>query len=123
MKCIALGLALLVPALAHAGGEKPRVFGWNPAPASGWKFDQGAMPKYPGAVVRERIEGDVLLAVRISPAGRIDLVESARGEPALVAPVRAVAPGWSFRPAAKGTRPATAHVPIGISFRLDLDLP
>jgi len=114
MKSYLLVLALLAAAPAFAGGEKPRVFGWNPAPASGWKFDQGAMPKYPATAIRERIEGDVLLAVRISPAGRIDVVESARGEPALVAAVRAAYPGWSFRAAAKDTRPSTAHVPIGI---------
>jgi len=125
MKFLVLVLALLcaAPRLALAGGEKPRVFGWNPGPASGWKFDQGKMPKYPATAIRERIEGDVMLVVRISPAGRIDLVESARGEPALVAAVRAAAPSWTFRPAIKGTRPATAHVPIGISFRLDLELP
>jgi TonB family protein len=122
MKSLVLVLALLgAPALVVAGGEKPRVFGFNPAPASGWKFDQGSIPKYPGALIRERIEGDVLLAVRISPAGHIDVVESARGEPALVAAVRAAASSWSFRPAAKDTRPNTAHVPIGISFRLDLE--
>ena len=122
MKSFLLVLALLAAAPALAGGEKPRVFGFNPAPASGWKFDQGTIPKYPATAIRERIEGDVLLDVRISPAGRIDVVESARGEPALVAAVRAAYPGWSFRAAAKDTRPSTAHVPIGVSFRLDLEL-
>jgi len=123
MKSFLLVLALLAAAPAFAGGEKPRVFGWNPAPASGWKFEQGAMPKYPATAIRERVEGDVLLAVRISPAGRIDVVESARGEPALVAAVRAAAPSWSFRATPKDGRPLTAHVPIGVSFRLDLELP
>ena len=123
MKPFLLVLALLIASPAFAGGEKPRVFGFNPAPASGWKFDDGAIPRYPATAIRERIEGDVLLEVRISPAGRIDVVESARGEPALVAAVRAVAPSWSFRPAAKDAHPSTAHVPIGVSFRLDLELP
>jgi len=123
MRSLVLVLVLLAaPALALAGGEKPRVFGFNPGPASGWKFDHGTIPKYPATAIRERIEGDVLLDVRISPAGRIDVVESARGEPELVSAVRAASPSWSFRAAAKDTRPSTAHVPIGISFRLDLEL-
>ena len=123
MKAFMLVLALFAAAPALAGGAKPRVTGWNPSPTSGWMFEQGGIPKYPEAAVRDRIEGDVLLNVRISPGGRIDVVESARGEPQLVAAVRQTVSSWSFKPAAKDTRPGTAHVPVGISFRLDLELP
>ena len=72
--------------------------------------------------VRRRIEGDVLLNVRISPAGFIDNVESARGEPLLVQATRLAVSSWRFTPR-PGTPATTAHVPVGIQFRLDLDLP
>jgi TonB family protein len=124
MKAFLLSLALFAAvAPASAGGVKPRVTGWNPSPTSGWKFDHGGIPAYPEAAVREKIEGDVLLNVRISNAGRIDNIESARGEPQLIAAVKATVATWSFRAAQPNTRPGTAHVPVGISFRLDLDLP
>jgi TonB family protein len=124
MKTLLLALCLLAAvAPAQAGGVKPRVTGWNPSPTSGWRFDKGGIPAYPEAAVRQRIEGDVLLNVRISNAGRIDNIESASGEPQLITAVKATVATWSFRPAQPSTRPQTAHVPVGISFRLDLDLP
>jgi TonB family protein len=121
MKTLVVALALSFSVGGHTD-PRPRVAGWNPAPSSGWKFESGSTPKYPQEAVRQRLEGDVLLNVRISPGGRIDNVESARGEPLLVNAVRQSVSSWKFVPAERGATPSTAHVPVGIQFRLDLDL-
>lgn len=118
MKTIVVLMAL---SFSVGGHVEPRVAGWNPSPSSGWKLDKGDVPKYPQDAVRQHLEGDVLLNVRISPAGRIDNVESVRGEAVLVNAVKQSVASWQFKPVS-GATPSTAHVPVGIQFRLDLGL-
>ena len=121
MKTLVVLLALSFSVGGHTD-PKPRVAGWNPSPSSGWKLEKGDVPKYPQDAVRQRLEGDVMLNVRISPAGRIDNVESVRGEPLFVNAVKQTVASWKFVPAGHGVAASTAHVPVGIQFRLDLDL-
>ena len=108
--------------IGGSSGPTPRVSAWNPPASSGWRLDKGKPPEYPSAALKQHLEGDVRLDVRISPVGVIDNYESVQGEKLLVEATKAAMSRWRFEPYTHGTRPGTAHVPVGVQFRLDLPI-
>lgn len=96
----------------------------TPAPAGAWMERPPGGPKnpapvYPPAARRQGWEGEVMLAARVEPDGRVARVEVHRscGHPALDRAALEAVRNWRFEPAAPGERSQTVWIPV--DFRLE----
>jgi protein TonB len=74
-------------------------------------------PKYPPALINERVEGEVVLYAVIRRDGSVDSIQLVRGiDERLDANAMAALSQWKFRPAAKQGVPveleAIVHIPF-----------
>jgi len=77
-------------------------------------------PAYPAVARRRRQEGTVLLAVKVSAAGRATRVElkHSSGHPALDAAALEAVPAWEFEPARLGTLKVDSEIEVPVRFEL-----
>lgn len=85
------------------------------------RYGYSPHPAYPGVAIRKRLEGDVLLRVRVDAEGRVLAVEIERssGHRDLDrAAERQIRERWRFQPAQREGRAVSSWVRVPISFRL-----
>jgi periplasmic protein TonB len=77
-------------------------------------------PPYPDLAQRRGWEGEVLLRVRVSPAGRVEdaVLRRSSGRGVLDEAALAAVRGWTFVPARRGTAPIAGSVDVPIVFKL-----
>jgi protein TonB len=112
---VAPRLAMAVPRLDP---EPPTI---PPRPVSGRLGNP--KPDYPLEARRRRWQGDVVLRVSVSPAGRPEAIEmlSSSGHAVLDAAATTAVSSWRFDPATRGGAPVRAPVDVPIRFRLQED--
>ncbi|MCG8649142.1 MAG: energy transducer TonB [Pirellulales bacterium] len=83
-------------------------------------LSQNPPPKYPAQAVRQRLEGTVMLALHISPSGRIDRVEvvSTSGHGILDRAAVEAVQKWHGQPAMQSGKPVATVERLPIRFRL-----
>jgi periplasmic protein TonB len=77
-------------------------------------------PPYPDLAQRRGWEGEVLLRVRVSPAGKVEeaVLRRSSGRGVLDEAALAAVRGWTFVPARRGTTPIAGSVEVPIVFKL-----
>jgi protein TonB len=112
---VAPRLAMAVPRLDSEQATIP------PRPVSGKVGNP--KPDYPLEARRRRWQGDVVLRVSVSPAGRAEAIEmlSSSGHAMLDAAATTAVSSWRFDPATRGGAPVRAPVDVPIRFRLQED--
>ena len=78
-------------------------------------------PEYPALALRRRLEGDVLLRIRVDAAGGcagVEIVQSS-GHLLLDRAAREAVTRWSFIPATREGRPVPGLLEVQILFRLE----
>jgi TonB family protein len=75
-------------------------------------------PKYPPALVREHVDGEVILYAIIRKSGAVDSIQLVRGiDPQLDKNAMDSLAQWQFRPAAREGVPTDVEVVVYIPFR------
>lgn len=107
---------------AHERGEALRAQGnINTEPDFKAAYLNNPKPAYPRMAVRQKIEGTVILIVRVLPDGRAGDVRIGKssGSSALdEAALKTVKDGWRFVPARQGGVAVVADVQVPITFKL-----
>ena len=85
--------------------------------------DEGSLlrrvePQYPVEAMQQRIQGTVVLEVRIDPEGRIQGIRVVSGQPILADAAMAAVKLWRFKPQIVSGRPAEMQTTITLNFRL-----
>jgi TonB family protein len=75
-------------------------------------------PEYPSDALREGIEGDVEGTMIITPAGIVNEVRIARGDPVLAAAVKSWVAHWRYSPFRLSGNTVAVAIPIRFTFRL-----
>lgn len=75
-------------------------------------------PVYPERAIAARLQGDVLLKVRISKAGHIENLQVLSGNPLLVQSATAAVKQWAYRPYVLHGAPMKVDTTISIKYRL-----
>ena len=79
-------------------------------------------PKYPPTLIKERVEGEVVLYAVIRSDGSVDSIQLVRGvDEQLDANATQAFSQWKFRPATKQGTPIDLEVIVHIPFRLPED--
>lgn len=79
-------------------------------------------PKYPPALIKERVEGEVVLYAVIRSDGSVDSIQLVHGiDEQLDANAMAALSQWKFRPATKQGNPVDLEAIVHITFRLHTD--
>lgn len=117
------------PRIAKGAAEVPRASDSDtdsepeaPAWAPEWRLGGYRMPapEYPAPARRARMEGRVVLTVRVAPSGRVEAVSIAESSGWRLLDIRArdTVSRWQFQPAAAGiTSPAIVSVPVRFVLR------
>src|ERR1700685_3862251 len=74
-------------------------------------------PEYPETALTQKLQGKVVLKIRIEPNGRVDDVQLVSGDPVLAHAAIAAVMQWKFKPQAGGD-PATMQTQVTLNFRL-----
>ncbi|HVY38050.1 MAG TPA: energy transducer TonB, partial [Polyangia bacterium] len=96
----------------------------RPAPViaahEGANYLKNPRPAYPDVAMRHEWEGQVLLRVRVSPAGRVEALEIERssGHDVLDQAALESVRGWTFVPSRQGGVAVSGWVSVPVAFRL-----
>jgi TonB family protein len=75
-------------------------------------------PKYPQDMIKDHVEGEVILYGVIRPDGSVDSIQLAHGiDPQLDANAMEAFRQWKFQPATKGGQPVALEAIVHIPFR------
>src|ERR1700685_594020 len=74
-------------------------------------------PEYPETALTQKLQGKVVLKIRIEPNGRVEDVQLVSGDPVLAQAAIAAVIQWKFKPQAGGD-PATMQTQVTLNFRL-----
>jgi TonB family protein len=75
-------------------------------------------PEYPDDARQQKIQGPVVLDVRITPAGRVQEMTLVRGQPLLVQAAKDAVQQWRFKPHSVNGRAAAMQTRVTMNFRL-----
>jgi len=75
-------------------------------------------PEYPADALQQKIEGPVVLDVRISPVGQVQAMTLVAGQPLLVQAAKDAVQQWRFKPHSVNGHPATMQARVTLNFRL-----
>jgi TonB family protein len=75
-------------------------------------------PEYPDDARQQKIQGPVVLDVRITPAGRVQEVTLVMGQPLLVQAAKDAVQQWRFKPHSVNGRAAAMQTRVTLNFRL-----
>jgi TonB family protein len=75
-------------------------------------------PKYPADALQQKVQGPVVLDVRISPAGQVQAMTLVVGQPLLVQAAKDAVQQWQFKPRSVNGHPATMQARVTLNFRL-----
>ena len=79
-------------------------------------------PKYPDAILKAQLQGNVNLVARIDKEGKIqNLLPLASSFQPLVEPAIAAVEKWRFKPATRDGKPVDIAANIGVRFRLKIE--
>lgn len=78
----------------------------------------GIDPRYPAIAVAARIQGTVVLAATISPAGAIENLHVVSGPPMLVTAAMEAVRTWRYRPYLLNDRPVEVETTVRVIFSL-----
>ncbi len=100
-----------------AGGDRSGGLGGFSPPSGGYQIK----PRYPEEARRRGVEGTVLLKVRVTERGGIEVVqvEHSAGHAALDQAAMEAIQRWQFSPARQGNRPVATWVLIPVTFKLE----
>jgi TonB family protein len=93
----------------------PRAPGRPDSPA---RVLQAPPPGYPSLALARRIEGQVVLRVKLSKQGSVLQVEPLRGNPLLQDAAAKAAKAWHYAPAYRDGNPVDSELDLAISFKL-----
>jgi periplasmic protein TonB len=117
-------IASLSPAHGHAEAIPSNAVGNSTAPVTSPVFDaeylRNPAPEYPTSAKRRRMQGTVMLSVRVSEAGSALAVRvsSSSGYEVLDQAALQAVKKWKFIPARRGDAPVEASVKVPVEFRL-----
>jgi len=75
-------------------------------------------PEYPDDARQQKIQGPVVLDVRITPAGRVQEMTLVTGQPLLVQAAKDAVQQWRFKPHSVNGRAAAMRTRVTLNFRL-----
>jgi len=91
----------------------------QPVAAELTKYEE---PKYPDAILKSQLQGNVNLVARIDKEGRIqNLIPLASSFQPLIEPAVAAVQAWRFKPATRDGKPVDIAANIGVRFRLKIE--
>jgi TonB family protein len=74
-------------------------------------------PEYPESALAQKLQGEVVLKIRIEPNGTVEDVQLVSGNPVLAQAAIAAVMQWKFKPQAEGD-PARMQTQVTLNFRL-----
>jgi protein TonB len=84
------------------------------------RVQENPLPVYPAQAIVDRVEGTVMLRIRVATDGSVDRVEvlAGSGHAALDAEALRAVGRWRFAPATRGGEPVAAWIRLPVRFRL-----